>query len=246
MSTSLFHILNISRMDMMSRMTALDTVSNNVSNINTMGYRGSRSNFQEMLDKAKLEGVHLTSTQLNTAQGAVVQTGNQLDIAIQGDGFFMVNLGDGKTGYTRDGQFMIDGQGRLVTADGNPLIWTGTIPTDAEEIAFQPDGTVQTRSGDTWQDAGTINLARFANPSALQVKGTIVLVKTVASRTAQTGAPGTQLFGTLLGQAVERSNVNIADEMTNMIVIQRNFQMSTRIFQATDTMINEAIHVRKS
>ncbi len=245
MSTSLFHILNISRMDMLSRMTALDTVANNVSNINTMGYRGSRSNFQEMLDQAKLEGVHLTSTQLNTTQGSVVQTGNQLDVAIEGDGFFQINIGAGKTGYTRDGQFMIDSQGRLVTASGNPLIWTGTIPADAEEIAFQPDGLVRVRVGDDWVEAGTINLARFSNPSALQLNGNNILVETVASGTAQTGRPGSPLFGRLLGQTAERSNVNMADEMTNMIVIQRNFQMSTRIFQATDTMISQAIHVRK-
>jgi len=245
MATSLFHILNISRMDMLSRMTALDTVANNVSNINTMGYRGSRSNFQEMLDKAKLEGVHLTSTQLNTVQGSVVQTGNQLDVAIEGDGFFPINIGGGKTGYTRDGQFMLDAQGRLVTASGNPLIWTGTIPAGAEEIAFQPDGLVRVRVGDNWVEAGTINLARFANPSGLQLNGNNILVETVASGTAQTGRPGSQLFGRLLGQTAERSNVNMADEMTNMIVIQRNFQMSTRIFQATDTMISQAIHVRK-
>jgi flagellar basal-body rod protein FlgG len=210
-----------------------------------MGYRGSRSNFQEMLDKAKLEGVHLTSTQLNTVQGSVVQTGNQLDVAIEGDGFFPINIGGGKTGYTRDGQFMLDAQGRLVTASGNPLIWTGTIPAGAEEIAFQPDGLVRVRVGDNWVEAGTINLARFANPSGLQLNGNNILVETVASGTAQTGQPGTAQYGRLLSGSVENANMNFADEITHLMSLQRGFQMSTRIFQATDTMISQAIHVRK-
>lgn len=245
MSNSLFHILNISRMDMLSRMNDLDVISNNVANMNTIGYRSNRANFQEMLNSLNYEGIHQASSQLNTNQGSIKQTGNQLDVAIEGDGFFVVNLGGGKNGYTRNGQFSVDSAGNLVTASGNPLVWSGTIPPGAEEVAFQEDGVVQARVGETWMEVGTISLARFPNASGLQLNGNNVLVETVASGTAQTGQPGTAQYGRLLSGSVENANMNFADEITHLMSLQRGFQMSTRIFQATDTMISQAIHVRK-
>ena len=246
MTISLFHILNISRMDMLAKMNDLDTVSANVSNSNTIGYKSNRANFQEMLEGLNYEGVHQTSTQIDMRQGSVHTTGNQLDVAIQGDGFFAVSLGQGKTGYTRDGQFVLDSQNRLVTPSGYPVVWNGTIPADADEIQFQPNGEVRVKVGDTWNVAGNIQLARFANPTALQMNGNNVYIETTSSGKAALGQPGTTNFGTLMGQTVEQSNINMAEEMTHLITLQRGFQLSTRIFQATDTMLSQAIHVRKA
>jgi len=245
MSNSLFHILNISRMDMLSRMNDLDVISNNVANINTIGYRGNRANFQEMLNGLNYDGIHQASSQLNMNQGAIKHTGNQLDVAIEGEGFFAVNLGGGKTGYTRNGQFALDSAGNLVSSAGYPLVWSGTVPPGAEEIEIQENGIVRVRVGDAWGEVGTVSLTRFPNASGLQVNGSNVLLETVASGTAQTGQPGTAQFGRLLSSSVENTNVNFADEITHLMSLQRGFQMSTRIFQATDTMISQAIHVRK-
>jgi flagellar basal-body rod protein FlgG len=192
------------------------------------------------------EGVHQVSTQIDMRQGAVRSTGNQLDVAIQGDGFFAVTLGAGKTGFTRDGQFILDAQNRLVTPSGYPVVWSGTIPADAEEIQFQPNGEVMVKVGEDWNLAGTIQLTRFPNPTGLQINGNNVYVETVASGKPTAGQPGTTNYGSLMGQTVEGSNINMAEEMTHLITLQRGFQLSTRIFQATDTMLSQAIHVRKA
>jgi flagellar basal-body rod protein FlgG len=245
MTHSLFHILNISRQDMMSRMTDLDVSSNNIANINTAGYKSSRSNFQELLTTKELEGVHLSSTQMMTGQGNLKTTENPLDLAIEGDGYFSVKLADGKTGYTRDGQFIQDSAGKLVTSSGAVLNWSGTIPADVEEIQIDKNGAVQTRVGETWTTAGNISLTRFTNPSGLTTYGNNIFLESTSSGTAQTGTPGATNFGTIASQSVEMSNVNLANEFTHLMTVQRNFQMSTRTFQQTDEMINEAIHMRK-
>ncbi len=246
MAISLFHILNISRMDMLSKMNDLDVVSGNVSNGNTIGYKSSRANFQELLDKLNYEGVHQVSTQIDTRQGSIRTTGNQLDVAIQGDGFFAVTLGAGKVGYTRDGQFQLDAANRLVTPSGYPVVWTGTIPLDAEEVQIQENGVVRVKVGDNWNDAGSIPLSRFPNPTGLQINGNNVYVETVNSGKATSGVPGSPNYGTLMQSTLEESNINMAEEMTHLITLQRGFQLSTRIFQATDTMLSQAIHVRKA
>jgi flagellar basal-body rod protein FlgG len=246
MAGSLFNVLNISRIDMLARMDDLDGVSNNIANINTIGYKSNRGNFQEMLQKLNYEGIHEASSQLLIGQGAIHETGNQLDIAIEGDGFFGVTIASGKTGYTRDGQFQVDSAGTLVNSNGYPLVWSGTIPPETTEVQIQPDGVVKTLVGETWSEAGTIQLTRFANASGLQNNGNNILVETPASGAPQTGAPGSNNFGTLAQKSVEESNVNYADEVTHLMTLQRGFQMSSRTFQTTDTMITQAIHMRKA
>jgi flagellar basal-body rod protein FlgG len=246
MTGSLFNVLNISRIDMLARMDDLDGVSNNIANINTIGYKSNRGNFQEMLQKLNYEGIHEASSQLVLGQGVIHETGNQLDIAIEGNGFFGVTIASGKTGYTRDGQFKVDSAGTLVNANGYPLVWSGTIPPETTEVQIQPDGVVKTLVGETWLDAGTIQLTRFANASGLQNNGNNILVETPASGTPLTGAPGSANFGALASKSVEESNVNYADEVTHLMSLQRGFQMSSRTFQTTDTMISQAIHLRKA
>jgi len=245
MSSSLFHILNISQSAMLSQLQNLDTTSNNLANINTVGFKSARDNFQELLNQAELEGAKLSNTQLLMNQGAMHATGNPLDVAIQGEGFFQVRLADGRTAYTRDGQFQIDANRNLVTSSGERLIWQGQIPQNFEEIAIAPNGAVNVRVGLTWSQAGTIQISRFANPTALQGYGQNLWLATPSSGQAQNGAPGSANFGSLQSQAVEGSNINIANEMTNMTMLQRAFQMSTRAFQTTDTMITQAIHMRR-
>lgn len=246
MTSSLFHVLNISRMDMLSKLTDLDSSANNLANVNTIGYKPTRTNFQELYDAMNYDGTHSSSTQLLMQQGSLKQTGNQLDVAIQGEGFFAVTYAAGKTGYTRNGQFALDAQNRLVDSSGYPLVWDGNIPDGVEEIQIEPNGQVMAKVGDNWIQAGTVQITRFINPTGLQLNGNNVYVATVNSGTAQTGEPGTTNFGSLQSQSLELSNTNMGREMTHLVTLQRGFELSTRIFQATDTMINQAIHVRKA
>lgn len=246
MSSSLFHVLNISRQDMLSKLSDLDGSANNLANSNTIGYKPVRSNFQELLDNMTYSGTLQTGSQVLAQQGALKTTNNPMDVAIQGEGFFAVTYATGKTGYSRDGQFSLDANNQLVNSSGFPLVWTGSIPVGAEEIQFQENGVVQVRVGDTWSQAGTIQLYRFNNPTALQLNGNNVYITTTNSGTATAGQPGTTHFGTLSQNALEQSNTNLSREMTHLITLQRGFQLSTRVFQATDTMISQAIHVRKA
>ncbi len=245
MSDSLFHILNISQSAMLSQLQNLDTTSNNLANINTAGFKSTRGNFQELLNKAQLEGIKLSASQLLMTQGALRASDNPLDVAIQGEGFFQVRLTDGRTAYTRDGELHIDGNRNLVTSTGERLIWQGQLPQTFDEVAIDPSGVVRVRVGTTWSQAGTIQTARFTNPTGLLGYGQNLWLETPESGKAQVGVPGSTNFGSLQSGAIESSNVNIADEMTNMTVLQRAFDMSTRAFQTTDTMISQAIHMRK-
>jgi flagellar basal-body rod protein FlgG len=246
MAASLFHVLNISRQDMLSKLNDLDGSANNLANSNTVGYKPVRSNFQELLDNMTYGGTLQTGSQVLTQQGTLKSTNNPMDVAIQGDGFFAVTYATGKTGYSRDGQFSLDANNNLVNSSGFPLVWNGTIPAGAEEIQFQENGVVQTRIGDTWTQAGTIQLYRVPNPTGLQLNGNNVYITTTNSGTATAGAPGTTHYGVLAQSTLEQSNVNMAQEMTHLITLQRGFQLSTRVFQSTDTMISQAIHVRKA
>lgn len=247
MSSSLFHTLNISRQDILSRMSDLDVTSNNLANINTAGYKASRSNFQEMLNQQLNEGSLLKNTQLLPAQGSLTDSTNPLDWAVQGDGFFSVTLPDGTIGYTRDGQFGLDSDLKLVTASGYPLVWDGTITDEMTNISISPEGNV-TAFDETGASVavGTVQLTRFPNPSGVTSYGDNIWLESDASGAAVAGAAGAENFGTIGGYRVEQSNVDIAQEMTHMITLQRSFSMSIKAFQQTDTMIAQAINIRKA
>ncbi len=244
--SSLFHTLSISRQDILSRLMDLDVVSNNLANMNTAGFKASRSNFQELLYQRTLEGVTLASTQGLMFQGALKNSTNPLDWAIQGDGFFQVRLPDGTTGYTRDGQFLLDASRQLVTASGYRLIWNGQIPDGTTDVYILPDGSVQaTLQNGQRVIAGQVSLARFVNPGGLINHGNNVWLVSDASGAAQVGAPGSGNFGVVAAHAVEQSNVDLSTEMTRLMSLQRAFQMSVRTFQQTDTMIAQALTLRK-
>lgn len=244
MSPSLFQVLNISSQDMNSRMQDLANTSNSIANVNTVGYKNSRLNFQELLDGASLSGVKSSASQMLTTQGDLDPTGLESDVAINGDGFFAVTLPNGTIGYTRDGSFQLDDAKNLLSG-GYPVVMTGTIPADATEVAVDQYGTVSALVDETWVTAGTIQLSRFTNPGGLTNIGNNILIESVNSGKAITGNPGTTNFGVLVPGSLESSNVNIADEMTHMIIIQRSFQLASRAFQTTADMIDGAIHLRK-
>jgi flagellar basal-body rod protein FlgG len=246
MAASLFHILSISQQDMLTRLSDLDVVSNNLANVNTAGFKRTRSNFQELMDGIDQGGIKTASSQVISNQGTISSSTNPLDLAISGDGYFGVTLSTGKVGYTRDGEFHLDGTNRLVNSDGNPVVWQGTIPANAEAAQVLKDGTVQYRIGTTWTNAGTMQLYHFKNPTALQESGNNVWTETTTSGTATAGAPGSTGLGVIVPSAIEQSNVNMGDEMTQVITLQRAFQLSVRTFQSTDEMINEAVHMRKA
>ena len=246
MAYSLFQALNVSRQDMINRLLNLDVVSNNLGNVNTAGFKSSRANFQELLSLANRDGNTLLNSQVLTQQGALRTTTRSLDWAIEGEGFFQVRLPDGATGYSRDGQFQVDAKHTLVNSGGYPLIWKGTLPDGVNDISVLPDGTVQglLPSG-VKQDLGNLELVRFANPSGLVAQGTNTFVASPNSGQGQVGAPGSANFGYVKINAYEQSNVNLAEEMSNLMTLQRAFQMSVSAFQQSDTMISQAIHMRK-
>jgi len=247
MADSLFNTLNISARDMSNRMADLDTVANNLANLNTAGFQSTRQNFQEFFSSQNLEGNKINGSQILTNQGNIITTDNPYDWAIQGDGYFAVTLPDGKTGYTRDGEFQLDADQQLVNSSGYKLNWSGKIPTGTTDISIGSDGTVNAIASDgTSQKIGTVQLAIFANPTALVNAGNNVWEAGDNSGTAQMTTPGMNGSGTIQSHAYEASNVNPTDEMANLVQIERGFQMTSRVFQQTDTMIEEAIHLRKA
>lgn len=245
MGNSLYQILNISQQDMRARLLNLDVVSNNLANVNTVGFKRSRANFQELLQNAEKEGVRVGTTQILTTQGPIRDSDNSMDWAITGDGYFAVKLPDGRTAYTRDGRFNLDGNGRIVNSGGYPLVWDGQVPAGVSKITVRLDGTVVAGEEGSWTQLGRVQLTRFSNPSGLQVQGENLLLATPAAGTLQVGYPNNQNFGSLSSNAVEESNVNLANEMTQLINLERTFQISVKTFQQTDQMISQAIHMRK-
>ena len=244
---SLFQTLNISRQDILNHMLDLDVTSSNLANVNTSGYKATRSNFQEMLNEQLKEGTQLSSTQILTGQGTLRNSENSLDWAIQGDGFFSVTLPDGTLGYTRDGQFVLDAERNLVTASGYALVWDGTIEEGMTNVSVTSGGTVTATDADgATVEVGTVELTRFPNPSGLTLNGDNILLESDSSGAAETGAPGSENFGTLTSYRVEQSNVSMANELTRLMTIQRSLSMSLRAFQQTDTMITQAINLRKA
>jgi len=246
MSSSLFNTLNLSSQDMVNRILDLNTTSDNIANMNTPGFKANRTDFQELLNNKNKEGVSISATQTLPFQGSTRTTDSPLDWAIQGDGYFAVKLPNGTTGYTRDGQFQVDSSGQLVSASGYKLVWNGTIPQNMTDISVASDGTINaTLSTGVQVAAGKVQLAKFTNPTGLLNNGNNVYLESVASGKVQMAAPGASNLGLIQSHAVEQSNVDISREMTHMMLLERNFQMSSQAFQQTETMISEAISMHK-
>lgn len=245
MTESINNILQINRTGMLARMMDLDVVSNNIANLNTHGYKSTRSNFQELLNAQGYNGTQLRSTQRFMTQGSINTTGRNLDLVISGGGFLGVKLPDGRVAYTRDGTFQQDDNHQIVNSNGFPLVWDGQIPDDATGISINQDGTVMVQQAGTWNQAGTIQVYRFANTNGLQNYGDSLLLENDVSGAAQAGAAGSEGYGKIVSGGLENSNVDMASELTQMVILQRSYQMSLKAFQSTDDMLALAIAMRK-
>jgi flagellar basal-body rod protein FlgG len=233
-------------------------VSNNLANVNTTGFKKSRAVFEDLLYQnvtqvgaatsqntqaaSGLElgtGVRVVATEKTYTQGNLSQTGNAMDLAINGRGFFQVLLPDGTLGYTRAGDFQLNASGQLVTSSGYTLQPAISIPQGAQSVTIGNDGTVsvQLAGQSAPTTVGSLQLADFVNPAGLQPRGENLLTESAASGTAQTSNPGQNGLGTLLQGSVESSNVNVVEEMVNMIETQRAYEMNTKAIETTDQML---------
>jgi flagellar basal-body rod protein FlgG len=245
MANNFTQLLHLSRSGMLARLMDLDVVSANLANVNTTGFKGARVNFQELLNQSTVSGLAPSSTQNLMNPGSLRETANPLDLAVEGEGFFAVRLSDGRTAYTRDGAFLRDANNQIVTAAGLPLIWNGQLPATLDDVHVNPDGSVMVKQGTTWTQAGTIPLTRFANPTALQGQSQNMWLATEASGPAQTGTALANGLGTIHGNTLEGANVNLAEEMTHMIALQRAYTLSVRAFQQSDQMFGLAVQMRR-
>ncbi|MDY7033408.1 MAG: flagellar basal-body rod protein FlgG [Thermodesulfobacteriota bacterium] len=244
----------------------VDVISNNLANVNTTGFKRSRADFQDLLyQNFRTAGTaSSSSTQVPTGmqlgqgtrpvaiqkifiQGDYQQTQNELDVAIDGKGFFQVLQPNGDVAYTRSGAFKLDSEGRVVTSDGYLLEPEITIPSDTLNIAVGSDGTVSVlQSGQTESaEVGTIELAMFANPAGLNSIGRSLYVPTSASGEATTGTPGSSGFGTISQGYLELSNVSVVEEMVNMIIGQRAYEVNSKAIQTADGMLQMANNVSR-
>lgn len=248
----------ISKTGLDAQQTQLDVISNNLANVSTNGYKRSRAVFEDLLYQTLRQPGALSSQQTQIpaglqigtgvrpiasarihTQGNLQQTGNSLDIAINGQGFFQVLLPDGTTGYTRDGSFHVDQQGQLVTSNGFTVQPAITIPANAASITVAQDGTVSiTQAGSTaTTQVGALQLANFINPAGLQAQGQNIYLETAASGSASSGAPGANGLGTVSQGYVETSNVNVVEELVSMIQTQRAYEINSKSIQSSDQML---------
>ncbi len=244
----------------------IDVISNNLANVNTSGFKKSRAEFQDLLyesirpagaassqDTIVPTGIQLghgtrpAAVQKMFTQGDFQNTKNELDWAIEGDGFFQIELPNGDTSYSRSGEFKLDADGRIVNPDGFPLLPQLSIPTDTVSISVGMDGTVSVvQAGDpTPVEIGSIQLARFVNPAGLRSLGKNLYVPTEASGTEITGTPGQTGLGTIAQGFLEMSNVSVVDEMVNMITAQRAYETNSKVIQTADDMLQMANNLKR-
>ncbi len=250
----------IAKTGMEGQQTKLDAISNNLANVGTNGYKRAGVAFEDLMyqnlrsagaassEQSQLPtglqvglGVRTAATTRNFSQGALQNTGNNLDIAIKGQGFFQIQLPDGSTGYTRDGGFQVDAGGQIVTNAGYVLQPGITIPATASAVTIAADGTVSaTIPGQTTPQAlGQIQLASFINPAGLEPRGGNIYGETAASGTPSAAAPGSAGHGTLLQGFVEGSNVNVVEELVSMIATQRAYELNSKAIQTSDQMLQK-------
>jgi flagellar basal-body rod protein FlgG len=248
----------ISKTGLEAQQVQLDVIANNLANVSTNGFKRSRAVFEDLLYQTLRQpgaqssqqsqissglqlgtGVHPVSTERIFSQGNLAQSSNNLDIAIQGNGFFQIQMPDGTVGYTRDGSFQLNAQGQLVTGSGHPVQPAVTIPPNTLSITIGKDGTVTvlTQGQITPQQVGTIQLATFVNPAGLQANGENLYQETASSGTANTGTPGANGVGVLNQGFVETSNVNVVEELVNMIQTQRAYEINSKAITTSDQML---------
>jgi flagellar basal-body rod protein FlgG len=242
----------------------VDTIANNLANVNTTGFKKSRVDFQDILYQkmrpagaenvagttipSGIEvglGVKPVSIAKVFTQGQLIKTENQLDVAIEGDGFFQVLLPDGTTAYTRDGSIKMDANGSLVSADGLFFQPTITVPNTTVSLSIGQDGTVTALDQNgTSTNLGQFSLAKFLNPTGLSSLGKNLYQETVASGTATTGTPGSTGIGSLSQGFLELSNIQLVEELVNMILAERAYEVNSKVITTSDNMLQTATRLK--
>jgi flagellar basal-body rod protein FlgG len=244
----------------------IDVIANNLANVNTSGFKKSRAEFQDLLyeslrsagaassaDTTIPTGIQLghgtraSAVQKIFTQGDFENSQNELDWAIEGDGFFQIELPNGDTSYSRCGEFKLDADGRIVNADGFPLVPQLTIPSDTISITVGMDGTVSViQAGDsTPSEIGTLQLARFVNAAGLRSLGKNLFVPTGGSGDEIIGTPGEDGLGSIAQGFLEMSNVSVVDEMVGMITAQRAYETNSKVIQTSDEMLQMANNLKR-
>jgi flagellar basal-body rod protein FlgG len=250
---------------MESQQVTIDTISNNLANVNTTAFKRSRANFHDLLYQTLKApgqnstagtvvptgiqigaGSRISSVEKMFNEGAIRVTNKTTDLMIEGQGFFRVQKDDGTIAFTRDGSFKIDNTGRLVTAEGFPLVPEIVVPENvtSDKLHVGLDGTVTVRVGAETQDIGQIVLANFINPTGLESLGRNLYADTPASGEPLQGQPNTQGFGRIGQGELEASNVNIVEEMVNMISGQRAYEINSKVIQTGDQMLQQTNNIR--
>lgn len=250
---------------MIAQQANIDVISNNLANVNTTGFKKSRTDFQDLMYQTIRQagastgpdtqlptgiqmghGVRQVATQKIYTQGSFQQTGNTYDVAIEGDGFFQVTMPDGTLAYTRDGAFKKDSQGRLVTSEGYPMEPQIQVPDNATDITISADGRVTaTVPNQAPVAVGDIQIVRFVNPAGLDNIGRNLLKETAASGTPVLSTPGQDGSGTLVQKYLEMSNVAVVEEMVNMIVAQRAYEINSKAITTADSMLEQAANLKR-
>ena len=250
----------ISKTGMEAQQTQLDTISHNLANASTNGYKRSHAVFEDLMyqnlrqaganssEQTQLPtglqvglGTRAVATSRNFSQGNLQQSSNALDVAVRGNGFFEIQMPDGTLGFTRDGAFQVSAQGQLVTSNGYPVQPGITIPAAAQNVTIGNDGTVSvTLPGQALpQSVGQLQLANFVNPAGLEPKGQNIYAETAASGTPNAGAPGQNGLGSVQQGFVEGSNVNVVEELVAMIATQRAYELNSKAIQTSDQMLQK-------
>jgi flagellar basal-body rod protein FlgG len=254
----MYPALWIAKTGLDAEQTRMSVIANNLANVNTTGFKRERAVFEDLMyqnirqsgansteDTTLPSGLYLgtgvrtVATQKLHSQGNLVQTGNSLDVAVQGNGYFQVTHPDGSIVYSRDGSFGMDSSGQLVTQNGYQLEPTITVPPNTLSLTIGSDGTVSaTIAGNTAPtQIGSITLAQFTNPSGLEAIGDNLYRETAASGSPQVETPGQNGAGTLAQGSLESSNVNVVEELVNMIETQRAYEMNSKAISTTDNML---------
>ncbi len=250
--------LQIAKTGMQAQQTQLDVISHNLANVSTSGFKRGTAIFEDLIyqnlrqvgaenaEQAELPtglqiglGVRTVATARTYTQGSLQQTGNTLDVAINGEGFFQIEMPDGTTAYTRDGTFKLTAQGQLVTSSGYPVLGGVTVPADARSVTIGTDGVVSVVAGNNPQpqQAGVIELASFVNPAGLEPRGQNLFTQTPASGDPNVGQPGSEGLGPVMQGYLESSNVNVVQELVTMIQTQRAYELNSKAIQTSDQML---------
>jgi flagellar basal-body rod protein FlgG len=247
---------------MQAQQLNVDTIANNLANVNTPSFKKTRARFQDLLyqnlrpsgDPRRLgppvelavgHGTRLALTERQFQQGTTEQTNNPLNLLIEGDGFFQIRRPDGTIGYTRDGSFFLSSEGAIVTSDGLYLEPQVILPEDVRELQISKEGVISANFFDSSlpEEIGQLELARFLNPAGLKSLGTNLFSPTPASGAPVLGTPGVSGIGTVLSGFLEGSNVEVVEEMVSLITAQRAYEINSRSIQTADEMLSQATQI---